>query len=74
MRRVLRLGALAAVAGIVAAAVVGSMARDRLAPVADVAEEVVARKESLRGFRIVEQALHLRHFTAKLEPLAPARV
>jgi tryptophanase len=34
-----------------------------------VAEEVVASRNSLRGLRIVQQASHLRHFTAKLAPL-----
>jgi tryptophanase len=34
-----------------------------------VAEEVVASRKSLRGLRIVQQASHLRHFTAKLAPL-----
>ncbi len=38
--------------------------------VLEVAEEVAARRESLRGFRILEEATHLRHFTARLEPLA----
>jgi tryptophanase len=37
--------------------------------VLEVAAEVVKRRDSLRGLRIVEQALHLRHFTAKLESL-----
>jgi len=37
--------------------------------VLSIAEEVVEARESLRGFRIVEQAPHLRHFTAKLAPL-----
>jgi tryptophanase len=31
--------------------------------------EVNARKESLRGLRITEEPAHLRHFTAKFEPL-----
>lgn len=38
--------------------------------VLEVAESVAARKASLRGLRIVEQTPHLRHFTARLEPLA----
>jgi tryptophanase len=37
--------------------------------VLSVAEEVVGARESLRGLRIVQQASHLRHFTAKLAPL-----
>jgi tryptophanase len=37
--------------------------------VLEVAGEVAKRQKSLRGLRIVEQAPHLRHFTAKLEPL-----
>jgi tryptophanase len=37
--------------------------------VIEIAEQVVRRKESLRGLRLVQQATHLRHFTAKLEPL-----
>jgi tryptophanase len=37
--------------------------------VIEVAAEVARRKETLRGFRIVEGAEHLRHFTAKLRPL-----
>lgn len=35
----------------------------------EVAEEVARGKESLRGFRIVEEPRHLRHFTARLSPL-----
>ncbi|MDH3784352.1 MAG: tyrosine phenol-lyase, partial [Acidobacteriota bacterium] len=38
--------------------------------VIDVAAEVAKDKAALRGLRIVEQAEHLRHFSAKLEPLA----
>jgi len=37
--------------------------------VLEVAEEVVKQRDSMRGLRIVEQSLHLRHFTAKLEPI-----
>ncbi|MDX1501848.1 MAG: tryptophanase [Thermoanaerobaculia bacterium] len=37
--------------------------------VLDVAEEVVRRRDTLTGFRIVEQPAHLRHFTARLAPL-----
>jgi tryptophanase len=37
--------------------------------VLSIADEVVEMRESLRGLRIVEQAPHLRHFTAKLTPL-----
>ena len=36
---------------------------------ADVAAAVAKTADSLRGLRIVEQAEHLRHFSAKLEPL-----
>jgi len=38
--------------------------------VIEVAGEVAKRRESLRGFRIVEEAPHLRHFTARLAPVA----
>ena len=38
--------------------------------VLDIAEQVAERKDSLPGLRIVEQQHHLRHFTARLEPLA----
>ncbi len=38
--------------------------------VIEVAEDVARRKEALRGFRIVEEAPMLRHFTAKFEPLS----
>ena len=37
--------------------------------VLEVARELAKRKDSLRGLRITEQMQHLRHFTAKLEPL-----
>ena len=37
--------------------------------VVEVGRRVVELRESLRGFRIVEESTHLRHFTAKLEPL-----
>jgi tryptophanase len=36
--------------------------------VIEVAGEVARRKDALSGFRIVEQAPHLRHFTARLAP------
>jgi len=38
--------------------------------VIEVVSRVNARKDSIRGFRIVEQAPILRHFSARLEPLA----
>jgi tryptophanase len=38
--------------------------------VGEVIAEVAGRAEQLRGYRIVEQAPWLRHFTARLEPLA----
>jgi len=37
--------------------------------VVEVAEQVVRRKETLKGLRIVEEAAHLRHFSVKLAPL-----
>jgi len=37
--------------------------------VAEVAASIMDRRETLRGYRIVEQAPHLRHFTAKLAPI-----
>ena len=37
--------------------------------VIEVAEAVAKGRESLRGFRIVEEAPHLRHFTVRLEPV-----
>ena len=37
--------------------------------VIDVASAVAREKHDLRGLRIVEEAPHLRHFSAKLEPL-----
>ena len=39
--------------------------------VLEVATRLAERKDELRGLRIVEQANHLRHFTARLEPLQP---
>jgi len=36
--------------------------------VVEAATNVWARREQVRGYRIVEQAPFLRHFTAKLEP------
>jgi tryptophanase len=38
--------------------------------VVEVFEEVVKRRESMRGLRIVSQPPQLRHFTARFEPLA----
>jgi len=38
--------------------------------VAEVILHVASERESLRGYRIVEQAPFLRHFTARFEPLA----
>jgi len=38
--------------------------------VIEVVSRVNARKDGIRGFRIVEQAPILRHFSARLEPLA----
>ena len=37
--------------------------------VLEVAAEVAAHKDELRGLRIVQETAHLRHFTARLEPL-----
>ncbi|MCK4607673.1 MAG: tryptophanase, partial [candidate division Zixibacteria bacterium] len=39
--------------------------------IAEVAEKVVAKKESLAGYRIVRQPVFLRHFTCDLESLKP---
>jgi tryptophanase len=41
--------------------------------VGEVITEVAARRETIRGYRIVEQAPWLRHFTARFEPIAPPR-
>jgi tryptophanase len=38
--------------------------------VLEIAEEVAAQREALRGLRIVEAPERLRHFTARLEPLS----
>jgi len=38
--------------------------------VLEVAEEVVKKRDDLKGYRITEESSHLRHFTAKLEPLS----
>lgn len=35
----------------------------------EVAERVVARKDKLRGFRILKEPPYLRHFSADLAPL-----
>ncbi|MCW2632668.1 MAG: tryptophanase, partial [Pseudonocardia sp.] len=40
--------------------------------VGEVIAEVAQRADALTGYRIVEKPTRLRHFTAKLEPLAPA--
>jgi tryptophanase len=37
--------------------------------VIEVARDVAARRESIRGLEIVEESPHLRHFTARLRPL-----
>jgi tryptophanase len=37
--------------------------------VIEVASDVVAQKDSLKGLQITEEAPHLRHFTARLRPL-----
>lgn len=39
--------------------------------VVEVVEKVAARREALRGYRIVEQPAALRHFSARFEPLSP---
>jgi tryptophanase len=36
----------------------------------EVFEDVVSRREQLRGLRIASQPRQLRHFTARFEPLA----
>jgi tryptophanase len=38
--------------------------------VGEVVIDVASRAEAMRGYRIVEQAPWLRHFTVRLEPLA----
>ena len=38
--------------------------------VAEVAERIAARKDSLPGYKIVREAEYLRHFTCELEPMA----
>jgi len=37
--------------------------------VVEVAEQVAARRESIRGLRIIEESPHLRHFSARLAPI-----
>jgi tryptophanase len=37
--------------------------------VIEVAGEVARRRDAMRGFRIVEEQPHLRHFTVRLAPL-----
>lgn len=44
--------------------------RSHLDYVADVAADVVAKKNEIPGYRITEQAATLRHFTATLTPLS----
>jgi len=39
--------------------------------VGEVIAEVAARRTTLHGYRIVEQAPWLRHFTARFEPISP---
>ncbi|HET9294750.1 MAG TPA: tryptophanase [Gemmatimonadales bacterium] len=41
--------------------------------VGEVIAEVAARRKAIHGYRIVEQAPWLRHFTARFEPVAPSR-
>jgi len=38
--------------------------------VGEVVAEVAKRREALRGYRMVEQAPWLRHFTARFEPIS----
>ncbi len=38
--------------------------------VLEVAERVVDRRHELRGFRIVDEPSHLRHFSARLAPMS----
>ena len=42
--------------------------------VLEVARTVAATADELRGYRIVEEMPHLRHFTVRLAPLDPAAV
>ncbi len=42
---------------------------NQLMHVVETAASVVERAASLRGYRILEQPAHLRHFTARMEPL-----